>query len=46
MGILNTDCTLASNRMVFELRRNREAYAVFRGDLEAGWGCTPTSCPR
>jgi hypothetical protein len=35
MGILNTDRTLASNRMVFELRRNREAYAEFRSDLEA-----------
>ena len=35
MGILNTDRTLPSNRMVFELRRDAEAYALFKRDLEA-----------
>jgi hypothetical protein len=35
MGILDTDRTLASNRMVFELRRDPERYALFKRDLEA-----------
>lgn len=35
MGIQNTDRTLPSNRMVFELRRDPEAYALFQRDLEA-----------
>jgi hypothetical protein len=34
MGIRDTDRTLPSNRMVFELRRDAEAYAQFRRDLE------------
>lgn len=35
MGIRDTDRTLPSNRMVFELRRDEQAYALFRRDLEA-----------
>ncbi len=35
MGILNTDRTLRSNQMVFELRREPEKYAAFKADLEA-----------
>lgn len=35
MGIRDTDRTLPSNRMVFELRRDPEAFATFRRDLEA-----------
>lgn len=35
MGILDTDKTLASNQMVFDLRRNADLYAVFQQDLEA-----------
>src|SRR5690606_29743603 len=35
MGIKDTDRTLPSNRMVFELRRDPEKYALFRDDLEA-----------
>jgi hypothetical protein len=35
MGIRDTDRTLPSNRMVFELRRDPEAYAEFKRDLEA-----------
>ena len=35
MGILNTDRTLPSNRMVFELRRDAEKFAAFKADLEA-----------
>lgn len=34
MGIRDTDRTLPSNRMVFELRRDADAYAHFRRDLE------------
>src|SRR4051794_9145588 len=35
MGILNTDRTLRSNQMVFELRRDAAKYAAFKADLEA-----------
>lgn len=35
MGIRDTDRTLPSNRMVFELRRDATAYAEFKRDLEA-----------
>lgn len=35
MGIRDTDRTLPSNRMVFELRRDADKYAAFRKDLEA-----------
>ena len=35
MGIRDTDRTLPSNRMVFELRRDAEKYADFRRDLES-----------
>ena len=35
MGIRDTDRTLPSNRMVFELRRDPQKYAAFRRDLEA-----------
>ena len=35
MGIRDTDRTLPSNRMVFELRRDTQAYAEFKSDLEA-----------
>lgn len=35
MGIRDTDRTLPSNRMVFELRRDAEKYAAFKQDLEA-----------
>jgi hypothetical protein len=35
MGIRDTDRTLPSNRMVFELRRDAQAYEEFRRDLEA-----------
>lgn len=35
MGIRDTDRTLPSNRMVFELRRDEQAYALFKRDLEA-----------
>jgi len=34
MGIRDTDRTLPSNRMVFELRRDAQAFAEFRRDLE------------
>ena len=34
MGILNTDRTLPSNQMVFELRRDAAKYAAFQADLE------------
>lgn len=34
MGISNTDRTLPSNRMVFELRRDAGKYEAFRRDLE------------
>ena len=34
MGIRDTDRTLPSNRMVFVLRRDPEAYAEFKRDLE------------
>jgi hypothetical protein len=34
MGIRDTDRTLPSNRMVFELRRDADKYAAFRKDLE------------
>jgi hypothetical protein len=35
MGIRNTDRTLPSNQMVFELRRDAQAFAAFQHDLEA-----------
>jgi hypothetical protein len=35
MGIRDTDRTLPSNRMVFELRRDADKYAAFKQDLEA-----------
>lgn len=35
MGIRDVDKTLPSNRMVFELRRDSEQYALFKRDLEA-----------
>ncbi|HLS50933.1 MAG TPA: hypothetical protein VK032_02920 [Burkholderiaceae bacterium] len=35
MSIVNVDRTLPSNSMVFELRRDREKYAMFKADLEA-----------
>lgn len=35
MGIRDTDRTLPSNRMVFELRRDAVKYAAFKQDLEA-----------
>jgi hypothetical protein len=35
MGIRDTDRTLASNQMVFELRRDAQAFAAFQQDLEA-----------
>lgn len=34
MGIRDTDKTLPSNRMVFELRRDESKYAAFKSDLE------------
>lgn len=34
MGIMNTDCTLPSNRMVFEVRRSSGLYERFVRDLE------------
>ena len=34
MGIRDTDRTLPSNRMVFELRRDADKYAAFQRDLE------------
>ncbi|MCY4360976.1 MAG: hypothetical protein OXE42_02140 [Gammaproteobacteria bacterium] len=34
MGIMNTDRTLPSNRMVFEVRRSPEMYERFTRDLE------------
>lgn len=34
MGIANTDKSLASNRMVFELRRDAAALERFRADFE------------
>jgi hypothetical protein len=34
MGIRDTDRTLPSNRMVFELRRDADKYAAFKQDLE------------
>ena len=43
MGIRDTDRTLPSNRMVFELRRDAAQYAEFRRDLEgsmAAFGLT------
>ena len=33
MGILNTDRTLRSNQMVFELRREPAKYAAFKDDI-------------
>jgi hypothetical protein len=36
MGIHDTDRTLASNRMIFEIRRDAAKYRRFRDDLE---GC-------
>jgi len=35
MGIQDTDRTLPSNRMVFELRRDAARYAQFQQDMEA-----------
>ena len=35
MGIRDTDRTLPSNQMVFELRRDPQAFAAFQRDLEA-----------
>jgi len=35
MGIRDTDRTLASNQMVFELRRDAQAFAAFKRDFEA-----------
>ena len=35
MGILDTDRTLPSNRMVFELRRDHERFEQFQQDIEA-----------
>jgi hypothetical protein len=35
MGIRDTDRTLPSNRMVFELRRDPQAYSEFKRDLDA-----------
>lgn len=35
MGIQDTDKTLPSNRMVFELRRDEQKYRAFKEDLEA-----------
>ena len=35
MGIQDTDRTLPSNHMVFELRRDPQRYAQFKQDLEA-----------
>ncbi|VCU72147.1 Aromatic-ring-opening dioxygenase LigAB, LigA subunit [Pigmentiphaga humi] len=35
MGIRDTDKTLPSNRMVFELRRDEQKYQAFRQDMEA-----------
>lgn len=35
MGIRDTDKTLPSNRMVFELRRDAQKYLAFKQDLEA-----------
>ena len=35
MGIMKTDRTLASNRMIFEVRRNSALYQKFATDLEA-----------
>ncbi len=34
MGIRDTDRTLPSNRMVFELRREADKYEAFQRDLE------------
>jgi hypothetical protein len=34
MGIQDTDRTLRSNQMVFELRRDADKYAAFKADLE------------
>ncbi|MEK7945910.1 hypothetical protein WKR98_14230 [Pigmentiphaga sp. YJ18] len=35
MGIQDTDKTLPSNRMVFELRRDEQKYLAFKQDIEA-----------
>jgi len=35
MGIQDTDRTLPSNRMVFELRRDPDKHALFQRDMEA-----------
>lgn len=35
MGIQDTDRTLPSNRMVFELRRDQDRYQQFQQDIEA-----------
>lgn len=35
MGIQDTDRTLPSNRMVFELRRDQHRYQQFQQDIEA-----------
>jgi hypothetical protein len=43
MGIKDTDKTLKSNRMVFELRRDPVKFAAFKADLEgsmASFGLT------
>lgn len=34
MGIYDTDRTLASNRLIFEIRRDREKLRRFQSDLE------------
>jgi hypothetical protein len=34
MGIRDTDKTLASNLMIFDIRRDQVKYQRFRGDLE------------
>lgn len=34
MGIRDTDKTLASNRLIFDVRRDSAKYQRFRGDLE------------
>lgn len=34
MGIRDTDKTLASNLMIFDVRRDQAKYQRFRGDLE------------
>jgi hypothetical protein len=44
MGIQNTDRTLPSNQMVFELRRDADRYRQFQADMESvmeHYGLTP-----